>query len=362
MTGRRTMALLDSDDFVTAETGSQLYVSRYGEPVTDVAVGCNRDGLPMGDSVRMAWLCCSKPVTILALARALAAAGLDENERVARFLPEFASAGKDDVTLAHVLTHTVPYADLGQVWTGAKAKGNEHALMTASWPDGVRLICQTSLQAPPGTRVSYTSIANWHVLAAVLERLAGRPHEEVVADAVLSPLGMDCTSFYLTEEQAAAQDLGPLTILTEDAGPRTAGLDTPPLLFARWPGLACRGPARDMARPVECIAGWRDSGRLEPGWRAKLLEPRRDDLADPVFQGAEVLWSLGLCADPMCYGLPLAKRAVGYTGVRSSVVFADLDTGVTLSFISNGMVPTVADWARKRRLVAAVYADLDLAL
>jgi hypothetical protein len=44
------------------------------------------------------------------------------------------------------------------------------------------------------------------------------------------------------------------------------------------------------------------------------------------------------------------------------VVFADLDTGVTLSFISNGMVPTVADWARKRRLVAAVYADLDLAL
>jgi hypothetical protein len=156
--------------------------------------------------------------------------------------------------------------------------------------------------------------------------------------------------------------LAPLMVLSNDGESRPAGLDEEPLLFARLPGLACRGPARDMAKPMECIAGWRDCGRLEPGWRAKLLEPRRTDLADPVFQGAEVLWSLGLCADPMCYGLPLTKRAVGYTGVRSSMVFADLDTGVTLSFISSGMVPKVTDWARKRRLVAAVYADLGIPL
>ena len=359
----KTTALLAGPDYVSDCTGSQVYVSRYGEPIFEVFSGQRSRGDAMTQSTKISWLCGSKPPLVLALVQSLAAAGLDEDEFVARFIPEFAQAGKGEVTLNHVLTHTVPYQELGLYWTNEGSRGNqEEDLMMASWDDALAMICKMPLFESAGAAVTYTSMANWHVLAVVLERLTGRSHEEVIAETVLKPLGMDSTRFYLDERDTAAVSLALLTDLDSDGEPRIAGLDSGTLLFARLPGLACRGPARDLAKAVECAVGWRDRDRIDPGWRAKLVEPRRTELPDPVFQGADVLWSLGLCADPMCYGLPLSKRAVGYTGFRSSMVFADIDAGITLSFISNGMVPKARDWARKRKLVRAVYDDLDLPL
>jgi len=97
-------------------------------------------------------------------------------------------------------------------------------------------------------------------------------------------------------------------------------------------------------------------------WRAKLLETWRSDLADPTMYGAEILWSLGLCVDPVRFGLPMSARVAGHTGERSSMVFADLGTGITISFLSSGLVSDAADLMRKRSIVRAVYDDLDTPL
>jgi len=117
-----------------------------------------------------------------------------------------------------------------------------------------------------------------------------------------------------------------------------------------------------MARPVECVAGWTHPEALDDVWRAKLIEIRRSDLADPTMYGAEILWSLGLCVDPVRFGLPMSARVVGHTGERSSMVFADRDTGITISFLSSGLVADAADLTRKRGIVRAVYGDLGLSL
>jgi CubicO group peptidase (beta-lactamase class C family) len=315
----------------------------------------------MSTTSRIIWLCSSKPVLLIPLFRAFANAGISEYELVANFIPEYASGGKDEVAIYHLLTHTVPYCSLGITWDGEKAHAiGERMVMAPPWETAIKAICEMPLTARPGEAVTYTPATNWMLLAEILERLTRRPHEEAVRAQVLEPLGMAHTSAYVTEQSLATLECAPAWDLDDDGEPRLDEVDTPPLIFGRWPGLACRGPARDMAKPIECVAGWRCPEGLDAAWRSKLLQARRSDLADPTLYGAETLWSLGLCVDPVQFGLPISARVVGHTGERSSMVFADLEAGITISFLSNGLVPDAADMRRKRSIVRAVYHDLGM--
>jgi CubicO group peptidase (beta-lactamase class C family) len=358
-----TLQLLEGPDFASDRIGSQLYVSQFGNPVVNVAVGAGGAGREMTTASRIMWQCCSKLMLLIPLARELAAAGADEDELVQAFIPEYAVAGKGTVTLAHLLTHTVPYQSLGLSWTDGRPhqEGEEPVLTAPSWEAALAWICQTPLRRAPGEEVVYTNVSNWIVLAEVLQRLTGRRHEDLVRDQVLQPLGMRDTSMYLTKESLPGVELAPLWQLDDVQSPVVPVVDTGQWRFSRWPGVGCRGSARDMARPLECLAGWAAADQLDPAWRAKLIQPRRTDLTDPLFEGADVWWGLGLCADPMVFGLPLGRRAIGHTGMRSSIVCADLDTGVTISFLSTGMFLWARDWARKRRLIKAVFESLSLA-
>lgn len=365
-TFNKTMTLLASPQYATGRTGTQVYVSQYGEPVLETVAGARAQGCAMSVNSRIVWLCCSKPVLLIALFQALADAGLSENEPVASIMPEFANAGKGAVALSHLLTHTVPYRSLGMTWTNDEVVAqNERAVMAHSWDTAIKVICEMPLMAKPGELITYTKAANWMVLAEVLQRLTGRPHEESVAQRVLAPLGMDHTGIYATEQSLAELEYAPLQHvddLDDEGEPRIEEIETRPLVFARWPGLGCRGPARDMARPVECAAGWSHPEILDGAWRTKLLTPCRTDLSDPTLYGAEMLWSLGLCVDPVRFGLPLSARVAGQTGEQSSLVCADLDSGITVSFLCSGLVPDAADLRRKRALIRAIYADLGLPL
>jgi CubicO group peptidase (beta-lactamase class C family) len=351
-----TATLMSGAEFVSDRSGSQVYVSRYGAPLLDLATGSRQVGAAMSVDSSMVWLCCSKPVLLVALVGALAEHGLDEESRVAAVVPEFAAAGKADVRISHLLTHTVPYRTLGLTWTGERVRvGDETSVLKIGWEAAVALVCATPLMDRPGRLVTYTAASNWLVLAEVLQRLTGRAHEDVVAEHVLDPLGMAGASYYLTPEDAPER--APLWMCDEQ---EIDSIDVEPWQYSRWPGLACRGPARDMAKPIECVAGWRRPDLLGSAWRAKLIEPRRSELGDPVFQGAEIGWSLGLCADPVAYGLPLTTRAAGHTGAFSSFVVADLDTGITVSFLSSRLLPKARDWSRKRALIRSIYRELGL--
>jgi CubicO group peptidase (beta-lactamase class C family) len=351
-----TAALLEGPEFVSDRSGSQVYVSRYGEPLLELAAGGRETGTEMSTDSSAVWLCCSKPVLLVALAAVLREHGLDEETPVAAVVPEFGQAGKGDVRISHLLTHTVPYATLGLTWTGERVRvGDETPVLTSPWDAAVGLVCAAPLAERPGELVTYTAASNWLVLAEMVERLTGQRHEDVVAARVLDPLGMDRTSYYL----APHDDPERAPLWSQDDGEIDA-IDVEPWQFARWPGLSCRGPARDMARPIECVAGWLRPDLVDDAWRPKLREPCRTDLGDPVFQGAEIGWSLGLCADPVAYGLPLTARAIGHTGAFSSFVFADLDTGITVSFLSSRLLPKAQDWSRKRVLVRSIYCELGL--
>src|SRR5436190_219881 len=89
--------------------GAQLFVSRHGQPVADLAFGQSRPGVAMSADSLMIWMSCSKPVTAVAVAQQWERGRLKLDDRIADHIPEFGRNGKEAVTIRHVLTHTAGF-------------------------------------------------------------------------------------------------------------------------------------------------------------------------------------------------------------------------------------------------------------
>jgi uncharacterized protein YbbC (DUF1343 family)/CubicO group peptidase (beta-lactamase class C family) len=105
------------------------------------------------------------------------------NDPVAKYLPEFAQNGKEDITVRQLLTHysgLEPDLDLKTVWEGRET--------------GYRMAFADTPQDPPGSRFSYSDI-NFIVLGALVERVSGEPLDEYCERHIFAPLKMTHTRF-----------------------------------------------------------------------------------------------------------------------------------------------------------------------
>ena len=97
--------------------GAQLYVSLRGEVMADLALGESRPGVAMTADTLALWMSMGKPVTAILIARLVDAGALEVQRRASEFIPEFAQHGKDEITIAHLLTHSGGFRHVGSNWT-----------------------------------------------------------------------------------------------------------------------------------------------------------------------------------------------------------------------------------------------------
>ncbi len=123
-------------------------------------------------------------------------------DRVVAYLPEFASHGKDRITIEHLLTHVSglrPDLPLEEVFEGA-------GVAIARAADEVP-------EAGPGERVVYSDI-NFFVLGEIVRRVTGQTLDQFARDRIFQPLGMRDTVFRptasLTPRIAPTESCGPL--------------------------------------------------------------------------------------------------------------------------------------------------------
>ncbi len=105
------------------------------------------------------------------------------NEPVAKYLPEFAQNGKEDVTIRQLLTHFSGLPedlDLTQPW-----QGRDTALQMAY---------AEKPMDPPGSRFLYSDV-NFIVLGALVEKVSGMPLDQYCRQHIFTPLGMAQTRF-----------------------------------------------------------------------------------------------------------------------------------------------------------------------
>ena len=104
---------------------------------------------------------------------------------VAEYLPEFASNGKQTVTVRQLLTHTSGLAaePRPSLWEGYQ-----------DIPSRRTAVLDSPLTNQPGTTYLYSDI-NLMTLGFLVERIAGQPLDVVVRDRITQPLGMADTAF-----------------------------------------------------------------------------------------------------------------------------------------------------------------------
>jgi len=105
------------------------------------------------------------------------------NEPVAKYLPEFAQNGKDDVSIRQLLTHFSGLPedlDLTQIWQGRDA--------------ALQMAYAEKTIDPPGSRFLYSDV-NFIVLGALVERISGLSLDQYCRQHIFTPLGMAQTRF-----------------------------------------------------------------------------------------------------------------------------------------------------------------------
>ena len=105
------------------------------------------------------------------------------NDPVAKYLPEFAQNGKQDITVRQLLTHysgLEPDLDLKTEWQG---KDTGYTMAFAETP-----------QEAPGSKFVYSDI-NFIVLGALVERVSGESLDQYTERHIFAPLHMTHTRF-----------------------------------------------------------------------------------------------------------------------------------------------------------------------
>jgi CubicO group peptidase (beta-lactamase class C family) len=240
------------------EFGASLAVYRHRECVVDLWGGrADRAGeRPWTRDTLVNLWSTTKGIAAIAVALLVERGALRYADRVADFWPEFAAAGKDQVTVAHILSHQAGLPGF------AEPTSLDHLY------DQQACAARLAAQAPlwePGTANGYHA-ATWGVLVAeIVRRIDGRSIGHFLADELAQPAGAD---FHLGLP-AALEDRR-AELIPPDPPVDLSAIEMNPAIL-----LALGSPAVDPHRPND--PAWRRAelpalnGHGSPrGWRGSI--------------------------------------------------------------------------------------------
>ncbi|MFZ4181068.1 serine hydrolase [Streptomyces sp. R02] len=251
---------------------------------------------------------------------------------VASHLPDFGRAGKQDVTIRQLLTHTSGF----RAWIPLYE--------APTYEDKVRRVYDEALANPPGTAYLYSDL-NLISLQLVLEQVTGRKLDVLLREEITGPLGMRRTRYN------PPASWKPRIAATEDARKPWSGLDR---------GLVWGEVHDENAYSLGGVAG--HAGVFSDAWdlavlartlldggahgRERILRPESVELMftdfNTAFPGDEhglgfelyQHWYMGAMATP---------RTAGHTGFTGTALVLDPTTDSFLVVLGNSVHP-VRSW------------------
>ncbi|GAA4089417.1 serine hydrolase [Streptomyces shaanxiensis] len=274
----------------------------------------------------------SKLFTSILAVQQIERGALELEATVTSYLPDFGRAGKQDMTVRQLLTHTSGF----RAWI---------PLYNApTYEEKLQLIWNEAPLNPPGTTYLYSDL-NLISLQLVLEKITGRTLDTLLRDEITAPLGMSRTRY---NPPAAWK---PRIAATEDARKPWSGLDR---------GLVWGEVHDENAFSLGGVAG--HAGVFSTAWdlavlgrtllnggvygRARILEPESVELMftdfNTAFPGDEhglgfelyQHWYMGAMATP---------HTAGHTGFTGTSLVLDPSTDSFLVVLGNSVHP-VRSW------------------
>lgn len=330
------------------ERGASLCVVQDGEVLVDIWDGwSDLDGtVPwQRDTIVPVWSI-SKVMTNLAALVAVDRGLVDLDEAVSTYWPEFGAAGKQDVTVGHLLGHT------------SGVSGWAQPVSVDDLYDWNRSTAMLAAQEPwwtPGTASGYHLLNQGHLVGEVVRRVTGTSVGAWFAREVAAPLGAD---FHIGLAASHDDRVSPLTAPRR---PELEPLDDPddvalrtmtgPFVRAsecnteRWrraeiPAANGHGNARSIARVQSLVShgGEVDGVRLLSAETIDRIFEVRATGTDRVL-GLPLTFGTGW-ALPDDHSMPSVApgRRCFWGGLGGSVVVNDVEQRLTIAYAMNRMV------------------------
>ena len=289
---------------------------------------------------------------------------VDVGQPVSTYVPEFASNGKDVVTVEQVMLHTsgFPSAPLAPI------DGDTSAGRTAAF-------ARWRLNWEPGSTWEYHPTSAHWVLAEIVERATGTDFRDVVERRVTAPAGLDRVLGDVPHRAAALQLVGEPASRDEvmavfgvpelDVGEVTDELllsfDQPAVQRVGVPGAGGVMRAADLALFYQAVL--HNPGEMwRPDVHADVTGRVRNSLPERV-TGLAANRTLGLIQagdDGQSHlrgmGRTVSPRAVGHNGAKGQIAWGDPATGLSLGYCTNGLDRNEVRTPRRTTAIASLAA------
>ena len=273
---------------------------------------------------------------------------LDIERRVADYIPEFATNGKDVVTIEQVMLHTsgFPRAPLGPpAWADRERRLEAFARWRLNWE--------------PGTAHEYHATSAHWVLAELIERISGRDYRDFIHERVTGALGLprvvgippgdqdDIAELELCGEPASPDELEaifgvpelPVTEVTDDA---LLSFNRPDVRAVGVPGGGGVATAATVALFYQALL--HNPGELwDPDVLADATGRVRNTFPDLLALGAPANRALGVVvagddgnANRRGFGHTQSSRTFGHNGAGGQIAWADPESGLSFCYLTNG--------------------------
>jgi CubicO group peptidase (beta-lactamase class C family) len=165
-----------------------------GAPLADLWGGTadTRSGAPWTADTVVVLFSGTKGLTATVLAQLVDEGLVDPDERVAAYWPEFAAAGKADVRVRHLASHTsgLLYVDLPPA-SGREVPPRGDLIGRLDNAENARRLAAQPTLWEPGTQVSYHAITYGYLVGEVIQRVTGKTVGTLLRERVAGPLGLD---------------------------------------------------------------------------------------------------------------------------------------------------------------------------
>ena len=316
--------------------GAQIAVARDGKLVKSATFGLAKidpESVAAGDDTLWLMFSQTKVIVTAALWQLVEAGALRFADRISDHVPEFAANGKSDITLFEVITHQggFPSAEVPE------AAWEDHELLRG-------VVSDFRLEWTPGSKVHYHGLAAHWVAAVVIEAVTGTDYRYHIRSSLLEPLGLDDRIFVGVSEDADGR-CADIHEFKDEAMVRSER-NTCAWRAAGVPGGGGYGTAVGLAAFYQMLLA---GGTLDGN---RVLGPRVIQFATRNHTGDRVDENMGM---PMHRGLgphvrgttptirglgTIASPATfGHGGAGTSYSWADPESGVSFSYLTNCMSP-----------------------
>lgn len=297
----------------------------------------------------------------------IADGSVDVSRPVSEYIPEFATNGKEAITVEQVMLHTsgFPYAPLGppQIWTRAGR---------------VEKLSQWRLNWEPGSIYEYHPTSAHWVLVEIMDRINDIGYCDFLEQRVTGPIGLPRVLGAPIEEQggvAFLRDVGdeatpdeleavlgvrelPFSDVTSEA---LLGFNDPELRALGVPGGGGVMRAQDLALFYQALLHNPDE-IWDPAVLADATGKVRNHLPER-WSGVTANRSLGLIiagddgrANLRGFGHTGSPRSFGHNGAGGQIAWADPERGLSFAYTTNGMDQHVIRQGRRGIALSSLAA------